>query len=620
MKKYAITSIVSITLCFALCFGVCAIGIQSEDLVFTTADKSKISDELLSVIKSSDSNSLIPVDIWFYETETEDIESKVKASVGVDKSAIANNYTRVNYSEEIIDRYIETERRMYREAQTVAHKDFIEKYKFSYIEDNIKSAPQSSGVAFASKYAPFMILYLTVEEILTLSGDDTVQSIGYSHPIQSAPVEEESIEVESQNDGSAMSPRSDIGSQVTRSNYLRDTLGYTGSGIKIGMIEPYIPDLSYNYFSNNIQTNNYSDTSDGTNEHPTAVAAIMVGKTTVYEGVTYRGIVPDAYLYAANYLDDEIVTGNFYSQVEWLLSNGVSVINMSANNYLLLNYSSYDNWVDHIALNHSVHFVVTVGNYSHKGNYYVEAPAFSYNAIVVGSIDDKNTVNTSDDTLDSDSCYIESSGTNRPDLVAPGSAIAFGEFNETGTSFAAPFVTATIAQLCQARPALKTLQDAMKAILTASISHPLAFTSTIDDEVNYDMYGAGVLDARSALYTINSSRYLSASFTANVSTGTTRTYTFNVTSSDTKIRVSLSWLKYSTVSGTHSSNYATGYVIADLDLIVYDPNGWEVAGSFSSVNNTEVVEFEPTMTGTYQILVTVSATSPKSIYYGLAWW
>lgn len=160
----------------------------------------------------------------------------------------------------------------------------------------------------------------------------------------------------------------------------------------------------------------------------------------------------------------------------------------------------------------------------------------------------------------------------------------------------------------------------MKAILTASISHPLAFTSTIDDEVNYDMYGAGVLDARSALYTINSSRYLSASFAANVATNTTRTYTFNVTSSDTKIRVSLSWLKYSTVSGTHSSNYATGYVIADLDLVVYDPNGWEIAGSFSAVNNTEVVEFEPNLTGTYQIIVTVVANSPKAIYYGLAWW
>lgn len=144
MKKYAITSIVSIMLCFTLCFGVCATGIQSEDLVFTTVDRSEISDELLSVIKSSDSNSLIPVDIWFYETETEDIESRVKASVGVDKSAIANNYTRVNYSEEIIDRYIETERRMYREAQMVAHKDFIEKYKFSYIEDNVKSDPQTA--------------------------------------------------------------------------------------------------------------------------------------------------------------------------------------------------------------------------------------------------------------------------------------------------------------------------------------------------------------------------------------------------------------------------------------------------------------------------------------------
>ena len=121
MKKYAMLSIVSLILCFALCFGVCATGIQTEEIGFITPDKSKISDELLSIIKSSDSNSLIPVDIWFYETETEDIESEVKASVGVNKAAIASNYTRVNYSEEIIDQYIETERRMYREVQVLQH-------------------------------------------------------------------------------------------------------------------------------------------------------------------------------------------------------------------------------------------------------------------------------------------------------------------------------------------------------------------------------------------------------------------------------------------------------------------------------------------------------------------
>ena len=618
MKKSAKLSIVSLILCFALCLSVCAVNIQTSNFALVTPNKSKISAELLSVIKSSDNNSLIPVDIWFYETETQDIESNVKLAVGVNKAEIANHHARVNYAQEIVDRYIQTERKMYREAQMIAHEDFIDKYNLSYINDT-KSAPQTSGIVFASEYAPFMIAYLTANDILMLSGDDTVQSIGYSRPIEPV-VPEDNVEIEAQNGGAAMSPRSDIGSQVTRSNYLRDTLGYTGSGIKIGMIEPFIPDLSYGYFSNNVQTNNCYDTGDGTNEHPTAVAAIMVGKTTVYDGVTYRGIAPDAYLYAANYLTVEMVTGNFYSQVEWLLSSGVNVINMSAGSTATTEYSSFDNWVDHIALNHSVHFVVTSGNYSHTSSYNLMAPAFSYNAIVVGSIDDKNTVNTADDVLDPESCYIESSGTNRPDLVAPGSAIAFGEFSETGTSFAAPFVTATIAQLCQARPALKTLQDAMKAILTASISHPLAFTSTIEDQSNYNMYGAGVLDARSALYTINSSRYLSASFAANVAAGTTRTYTFNVTASDTKIRISLSWLKYSTVSGAHSSNAAVGYTIADLDLIVYDPNGWEVAGSFSSVNNTEVVEFEPNTTGTYQILVTVSASSAKSIYYGLAWW
>ena len=87
-----------------------------------------------------------------------------------------------------------------------------------------------------------------------------------------------------------------------------------------------------------------------------------------------------------------------------------------------------------------------------SGNSYsnlsVQGPAFAYNAIVVGNLDDKNTVNTADDEIESGSCYEESSGTNRPDLVAPGTDITFGVLSDSGTSFAAPYVTATIAQLC----------------------------------------------------------------------------------------------------------------------------------------------------------------------------
>lgn len=134
------------------------------------------------------------------------------------------------------------------------------------------------------------------------------------------------------------------------------------------------------------------------------------------------------------------------------------------------------------------------------------------------------------------------------------------------------------------------------------------------------MCGAGVLDARSALYTINNTRYLSASYAANTAVGIRRYYNFSVTSSDSKIRVSLSWLKHSSLSGDHAAATPTDYTLADLDLTIYDPSGNFVTCSVSTVNNTEIVEFVPTITGSYQIMVTVCKTSPKAIYYGLAWW
>lgn len=527
---------------------------------------------------------------------------------------------RTNYTDEIIDEYITTERMLYAKAQTQAHDSFIKKHNLTsavnkqrlYSSDSI----QESCVVFISQYAPFMIAYLTKIEILDLTSDTLVERIGYSHPLnENSSSETECLQTPESYNQNNSETKSDVSSQVVRANYLRDTLGYTGSGIKIGIIESGLPKTSYDYLSTNVTMfPNYNYYSD----HATLVASIMVGKSTVYNGNTYLGIVPDAYLYAANYTSSDTIASEFYSQVELLISNGVNIINMSAQNLDFSSYSFLDCWIDHIAINHSVHFVTISGNDGNR--HLISSPAFSYNSIVVGNLDDKGTINTNDDVLSTASSYVENNGTNRPDLVAPGTQIRFGELCEDGTSFAAPIVTATIAQLCQARPALKTLQDSMKAILTASISHPLAFASTVDDEDLYDKYGAGVLDARSALYTINNNRYISSSFPANTTEGATRNYTFNVTSSDSTIRVSLSWLKYSTVMGTHPSNYALGYDISDLDIIVYDPNGWPITGSFSLTNNTEVIQFTPTTTGTYTIEITYCETSNKTTYFGLAWW
>ena len=430
-----------------------------------------------------------------------------------------------------------------------------------------------------------------------------------------------------------MENESNVSVPLVRADYMRDTLGYSGSGIKIGMIEGGLPDRNQSYFTTaNIiyDPTAVAERSYGENEetHANQVAAIMVAKSTTVNGVTYCGIVPDATLYATCY-------SNYYGYewrqgIEWLLSQGVQVINMSAklnspDNPPTGEYDSNCRWIDHVAINHSVHFVKAAGN---EGGY-VSSPGLSYNAIVVGNLNDNNTLSYEDDNIWDSSNYLERAAngitpTNKPDLVAPGTNINTAvniqlDDQKTGTSYSAPHVTAIIAQLCQRHPTLKTKQDAMKAILTASINHKKhAYTRS---DTNYDKYGAGMIDARSAAYTANAGRFISSSFAANTAESTSKTYTFTVTSSDEKIRISLAWLKYATISGTHANTTnPTNVALADLDLYVYDPNGSLVGSSVSLYNNVEIIQINNPVAGTYTIEVDHHAGSPNTVYFGLAWW
>lgn len=299
-------------------------------------------------------------------------------------------------------------------------------------------------------------------------------------------------------------------------------------------------------------------------------------------------------------------------------------------------YGSEEKWLDHVAITHSVHFVNSAGNAEdHK----IRGPGMAYNILTVGAIDDHNTKDSNDDNSDDSlatfSCYEEAVSsengetlhpTNKPDLVAPGFDINTAAYTgsnvniKSGTSFAAPHVTAVIAQLCQRRPALKVQQDAMKAILTASIPHA-THAYTPSQFFDYNAYGAGVIDARSAYYTVDNYRFTMSNFAANSANGAEKTYTFTVSSTDDVIRVSLSWLKYAILPDAHTNSNPTNYPLADLDLFVYGPDGGDpIAFSNQYGFNTEIVSFTPPKSGTYTIVVKQFSSSSRVVYFGLAWW
>jgi subtilisin family serine protease len=370
------------------------------------------------------------------------------------------------------------------------------------------------------------------------------------------------------------------------------------------------------------------NTTNDQTEHATAVAEIMISDSN-----NYPGIVPNAKLYSVG-----LSKVGFYQAVEWLLQSGTHVINMSARLSTTGEYSASDKWVDHIAHNHSVHFVKSAGNSGDK----VSSPGLAYNAITVGAINDGNTIEWDNDVAYTYTAFNEviSSGitpANKPDVMAPGVLIKTASFPTayfsdgyavTGTSFAAPHVTGVVAQLIQQYPSLAVLQDLMKAMLTAAVRHDI-FRYTSAQTIGFEKYGAGVIDARACSEISYRGTFVSSAFTA-AQNNIPKTYTFNVTSADNRIRVSLAWLKSIWFSSAppHPSDAvpSTNAPIANLDLAIIDPNGNELPLNafinYDSNTNLAIIEFDPDVygIGTYTVEVWIRNSTGAPTYFGLAWW
>ena len=100
------------------------------------------------------------------------------------------------------------------------------------------------------------------------------------------------------------------------------------------------------------------------------------------------------------------------------------------------------------------------------------------------------------------------------------------------------------------------------------------------------------------------------------------------TNTNRNVRVSLSWLKCSVFpagedhdpeEGTSDEPTPDTGSLANLNLYVYDSAG-EIVRANDVNNNTEIVEFKPTRTGTHRIYIRQSTDSDMQVNYGVAWW
>lgn len=609
---------VAITIIVSFCFFAI---VDISSFAFEKGEETwKMTELLKRVISEKNDEDIIPIIV---EIEDVDDDEMIEVMGKRHPEMVKDYYDLENglnheASMEVVQKLIETKRAIYREL-------YAEKNRETAMKLCSLAALDEKSVRFISEYSPFICFDVPKEVISVFTSSEDVLGIEYNYSIE-------------------IVPELNYMTKVSRSKYIRDTYGLKGTGVGIGMIESYLPDKNNSSYSeiynkNIVYDPNVSSMS-GTlyDAHAANTAAILIGKT--------NGCAPNATLYATALKSPTGTNDLFMARIEWLLgrtSPVASVINMSAaittTGLYTASNGTYDfpsRWIDHIAMQHNVHFVKSSGNNLHPenpGGFLVTSPGMAYNGITVGSYDVVKTEpwETTTSTISDYSCYDTGAGlAYKPDLVAPGYpyTISGSSTNGSGTSNSAPMVSGIMAQLISARPELAGQQRALKAILLASSWNKLDTSGYPDTLVEssrcnqmFKKQGVGKVDAKNARYTLNNNMYCQTLLSSG---DFPYSKVIALDASASSARVALVWLKRNKITGDHFPESGlpsvTNPSISNLDLYIYAPDGTLVASSKMLYGNVEVVQFNPTVTGNYTIRVIRTAGTSDKDAFALAWW
>lgn len=598
-KKFKI--IFSLLFCAALVFNASYLNLAVAN---GQPASGKITDELNQIIKDASDEEEIPVYIWFDDIDIKRINQQAEQNVGFTQQYIEESEQNIpNVDTSIFDlddehfsvefkRYIEETREqrmsvlnMQNElifAQRQLAKNAYEEYNNHQLAE--LRIPDES-IIYVSVFSPVVIASLNKKDIFSLSDMANVVELGYKN--NTSPEEAFAYAL-----------------PAVQADYTRNTLGFDGSGVKIGMYDAGSVGSHSELSSSNI--NNISGLS--VSPHSTNVARILVGS---------NGVAPNAILYAnASNVSAE-------AGIEALIAYGVCAINVSmtwgtrGTNY----YTNFEQWFDHIAYQHNVTIVAVAGNSGVTTN--IPQPGLACNLITVGGTNPKGTTNRSDDTLYNESTTDGSCGGNggtngcaKPDIIAP----AFYSGMGYGTSYAAPTVTGIIAQMVEYKPTLATKPAVIKAVLTSSTDKKVlpggsnAATEAWAGPLTAQQ-GAGQVNARLCMYILGQNNYAQGT----MSTGPV-TKTFSVTSSDTFIRYNVTWIRRNTASSDHTNPSSTAAIAPNLKLQLFNPSGSSVGVANDINTSVELVHFNTnSVTGTFSAKVTRVDSGTNTFTYAVAW-
>ena len=83
-----------------------------------------------------------------------------------------------------------------------------------------------------------------------------------------------------------------------------------------------------------------------------------------------------------------------------------------------------------------------------------------------------------------------------------------------------------------------------------------------------------------------------------------------INASESNVRVVFAWMNRGTY--TYNNRNSSSAIGMDMDIQVLDPNGTVVGSSASYGNPYEMVDFDPTVTGTYTVKITRYANNDTS--------
>jgi len=392
--------------------------------------------------------------------------------------------------------------------------------------------------------------------------------------------------------------------------------GFTGSGIKVAVVEPGKIMVSHPNLQNGIAYNSNA----GNDLHATEVAGIIAAvNSPTYKGISYG--VPG--LLSANFGEGPLgVESRAVAASDWAISNDANILSNSWGNDTHSVLSGIDKYYDYIVWNYYKNVIVAAGNNNPGENWMVQSPGLGYNVITVGGFDDKNTASWSDDTMWASSAYVDpvsqNSDRQKPEVAAVAShgteiksLVPFDPWIRTvgeGTSFAAPAVAGEAALIIQTNVTpLRNWVFLIRAIIMVSADHNIEGSSKLS---NKD--GAGGIDISKAYETVTNNRYARDILVAGFNLP--KVHTFSATQGQ-KVRVAISWASHPDTNNPPASDD----LMADLNLVVTAPSGAVVDYSNSYDNSYEIVEFTAPTTGTYTATISARRFEGGYEYMGFAY-